>query len=112
MDKQSINMWMMLNAKYFESKDLPLIKSNLEKLSEEKALILQLIDFKDPNTMLIVSILVGTLGVDRFLLGDVLIGIFKLFTLGGLGIFTIIDWILIPKRAREKNLEEFSRLVL
>ena len=41
------------------------------------------------------SVIVGTLGVDRFYLGKIGTGILKLITFGGLGVWTIIDIILI-----------------
>ncbi|MBU4198704.1 MAG: TM2 domain-containing protein [Verrucomicrobia bacterium] len=46
-------------------------------------------------TALLLSILLGSLGVDRFYLGYVLLGILKLFTFGGFGIWWLIDVILI-----------------
>jgi TM2 domain-containing membrane protein YozV len=44
---------------------------------------------------LILSILLGSLGVDRFYLGYTGLGIVKLITCGGAGIWYIIDIILI-----------------
>ena len=44
---------------------------------------------------LILSIFFGTLGIDRFYLGKIGTGILKLITLGGLGIWSLIDIILI-----------------
>jgi TM2 domain-containing membrane protein YozV len=44
---------------------------------------------------LILSILFGSLGVDRFYLGYIGLGAVKLITCGGLGIWWLVDLILI-----------------
>lgn len=38
--------------------------------------------------------LLGELGIDRFMRGQILFGVLKLITLGGCGIWWLIDWII------------------
>lgn len=53
---------------------------------------------KDYMTALLLSIFLGGLGIDRFYLGYTGLGIAKLLTLGGCGIWHLIDLILIAIR--------------
>jgi TM2 domain-containing membrane protein YozV len=80
-------------------------------MDDSKWPALQMQQFKDPTTLLIVSLLGGSLGIDRFMLGDTGMGIGKLLTCGGLGIWSIIDWFLIMPAAREKNLALFQSVL-
>lgn len=50
---------------------------------------------KDWMVTLILAILVGTLGIDRFYSGSIMLGVLKLVTLGGLGIWWLIDLIML-----------------
>lgn len=50
---------------------------------------------KNKTTALILSILLGELGIDRFYLGYTGLGILKLITGGGFGIWWLVDIILI-----------------
>ena len=66
---------------------------------------------KDPTTTLIISILAGSLGIDRFMIGDTGLGVGKLLTCGGLGIWTIIDWFMIQGVTREKNMQKMQQIL-
>jgi TM2 domain-containing membrane protein YozV len=105
MDVQKVDMFILSNSKYFDSLQLMSIKEQLVNAQEEKWARLQTLQFKDPIITLIVSFVAGSLGIDRFLIGDTGLGVAKLLTCGGVGIWTIIDWFLIMGVTREKNLQ-------
>lgn len=112
MDSQKVDMFIMSNGKYFESHQLPRIRERLLAIDDEKWLMLQTLQLKDPTTSLIVSLLGGSLGIDRFLIGDTGLGVGKLLTCGGLGIWTIIDLFLIMDATRDKNFEKIQRFFI
>jgi len=58
---------------------------------------------KSKSTALILSWLLGWLGADRFYLGDVGLGILKLLTFGGCGIWSLIDAILLTVGTWDKD---------
>ena len=111
MEQQKVDMFLMTYAKYFEGYQISLIRDQLVKLDDSKFINLQSANLKDPTTMLIVSLIGGHFGVDRFLLGETGLGIAKLLTCGGFGIWTVIDWFLIMGRTRDINLQRVQRVL-
>jgi hypothetical protein len=109
MDVQKVDMFIMSNSKYFDSFQLQAIKQQLAGTSENKEAKLQILQFKDPSITLIISIFLGSLGIDRFFIGDIGLGIGKLVTIGGIGIWTIVDWFLIQRATKEKNLKTLEK---
>jgi TM2 domain-containing membrane protein YozV len=59
---------------------------------------------KSKIVLVIISFLgLGILGIDRMYAGQIGLGLLKLFTLGGLGIWAFIDWIFIIINAISKS---------
>jgi TM2 domain-containing membrane protein YozV len=108
MEAQKVDMFIMSNSKFFESHNLNTIRERLLAIDDSKWALISTVQLKDPSTSLIVSIVAGSLGIDRFMIGDVGLGIGKLLTCGGFGIWTIIDWFMIQKSTREKNMQKIQ----
>jgi TM2 domain-containing membrane protein YozV len=109
MEAQKVDMFIMANAKFFEGHHIPAIRERLIALDDSKWVLVSTVQFHDPTTSIIVSIVGGTLGIDRFIIGDTGLGIGKLLTCGGFGIWTIIDWFLIMGATREKNMAKLQQ---
>ena len=92
-----------VKKKYFEPGQILFIKDRLLALEDDKFALICSLDYKDPTILLLISIFVGSFGIDRFLVGDTGLGVAKLLTGGGCGIWTIVDWFLIQGRTREQN---------
>ena len=69
---------------------------------------IRLAQSKDPTIVLLISIFLGQFGIDRFFVGDTMMGVLKLITCGGCGIWTIIDWFLIMGVTKDKNYARFN----
>lgn len=111
MDQSKVDMFLISNAKYFESHQIGTIRSTLLELDDSKWPLISTMQFKDPVTSLILSLFTGQLGIDRFIIGDIGLGVGKLLTCGGLGIWTIVDWFLIQDATRQKNLDQLQQVI-
>ena len=106
MDEQRINQILMVYADKLPAMSIESIKNRiLYSRLDENSLQILLMQMKDPTIALILSILTGSLGVDRFYIGDIGMGLGKLLTGGGCGIWWLIDIFLIMDATRQKNLE-------
>ena len=112
MDAQKVDMFLMTNSSKLPASHIPIIRDRLLYMDESKLIYLQTCDFKDPTIILIISVFLGSLGIDRFLIGDVALGVGKLVTLGGCGIWMIIDWFLIMDATKKKNQEQLQNILM
>ena len=106
-----IDQWLSVNAKFLPSEQLQYIRQRLEALPESQLQVLYTLSFQDPMIMLIISIFAGSLGIDRFMLGQVGLGVGKLLTAGGCGVWTIVDWFLIMDATRQANAEKLFAII-
>lgn len=103
MDAQKVDMFIMTNQKYLPPEKIVYIKQKLLEADDSKLTLASTIEFKDPTTILLVSIFLGGLGIDRFMLGETGMGVLKLLTGGVCGILALIDWFTVSKKAKDIN---------
>ena len=100
------------NQKKFKTMDLMAIKEQLDKMSDKELFMLNSIDFKDPTISLLLSVIVGGFGIDRFYIGDTGLGVLKLLTAGGLGVWWIVDMFVITDKTKKNNIKDFHEVLV
>ena len=111
MESQKVDLYLADKAKYLPADKILYVKEKLMALDDEKYALLISQDLKDPTISLILSLFLGSLGIDRFFIGDIGLGVLKLLTCGCCGIFTIVDWFLIMNKTKETNLNKLMLLL-
>ena len=100
------------NQKKFKTMDLMAIKEQLDKMSDKELFMLNSMDFKDPTISLLLSVIVGGFGIDRFYIGDTGLGVLKLLTGGGLGVWWIVDMFVITDKTKKNNIKDFHEVLV
>ena len=103
MDKQQIEMWLMSHQGDFAPDKIMYLRDKFAHVSEETAMRAMAVELKNPTTMFLISLFLGVLGVDRFMLGDTGMGVLKLLTGGVCGIMALVDLFSVSQKAKELN---------
>ena len=111
MSSQNVDMWMIANQKYFPEESIVYLKQKLATITDEKFALLSSVQLKSPTTSLLFSLFLGSLGVDRFIIGDTGMGVLKLLTAGCCGILTIVDWFTIQKKTKQLNFNKVMAIL-
>lgn len=76
--KKRVQRFLVENKKYLPQNRFNEIREKLLSITDDQWSHVEYIKFQDPTMMLVLSVLVGEIGVDRFLLGDTTNGVLKL----------------------------------
>ena len=107
-----ITAFLSKNQKKFNPQDILRLKKEFDGMSDAELLALTNTEFKDPTLSLVLSVLVGGLGVDRFYIGDIGAGVGKLLTGGGLGVWWLVDLFIIQKKTKKNNSEDLDETMM
>ena len=105
MTQEQVNQLIQINADKISPEFIETIRERLLNADDGTAQAL-FANLKSPTTMLIISILLGGYGIDRFMLGETGMGVAKLLTCGGCGIWAFIDWFSISDKTKKFNAEK------
>ncbi len=109
MRQEFIQNFMMKNGECFDSYQLSQVQQLLENIDDAKAPIILGQSFQTPNIILIIAIV---LGWDRFFLDDIAMGVLKVITCYGCGIWWLLDIFTAKKRTTEYNFRKLSEIVM
>lgn len=112
MNAQQVDQYLIQYGRYFENHHVPRIREQLLNVDESKWANVLAADLKDPLIMMMLSLTGGTLGIDRFVNGETGLGVGKLLTCGGFGIWVIVDWFMIMGAVRERNVMNLQQALM
>ena len=106
MDQNKVNQLLFTLSSKLPPETIPMVRERLLNSEIDEMVFYSLTStLKDPTISLVLSIVLGYFGVDRFYIGDVGLGVGKLITCGGCYVWWLIDIFLIMNRTRQRNFE-------
>lgn len=111
MRQEQIDLFMATNANNFPAAMKPTIRMALTQCPEDRWPVISDMSFKNPVVSLILSIFLGEFGFDRFYIGNTGLGILKLLTGGGCGVWWLIDLFLIMESTRRINYNKLRQVL-
>jgi hypothetical protein len=109
MKQEIIQQFMMQNGECFDPMMQAEIQKQLEEVDDSKSGMLLGGSYQKPSLILIIAIL---LGWDRFFLDDIGLGVVKILTGFGCGVWWLIDIFSAKKRTYEFNYKKFQQALM
>jgi TM2 domain-containing membrane protein YozV len=102
MTKEQIDQLIQVNLDKIAPEFIESIRQRLENADEGVAQA-AFSNLKGSTFVFLMAFFFGCFGVDRFMLGETGMGVLKLLTCGGCGIWSIVDWFTAGGRTRKYN---------
>lgn len=109
MNPQLVQQFLLQNGSCFDPLQLPVIQERLAEVDDAKSANILGANFQNPTVILIIAIL---LGWERFFLDDIGLGILKVLTCYGVGIWWLVDIFTAKKRTYAFNFARFQQALL
>lgn len=114
MDIEKVNMFIATKGEYFPAEAIPMIRERLLNANAESEMAILSLSYISPVLNIVLSVFFGEIGIDRFIIGDIGLGIGKLLTTCccGLGlVWWFVDLFLIMDATRKKNLDKLMAFI-
>lgn len=109
MKQETIQSFLLMNGEKFDSYQLPEIQRQLESIDDSKSGMVLGVSLQNPTLILILAIFTGW---DRFFIGDIGLGVLKVITCNGCGIWWLVDIFSAKKRTYQYNYKKFTEMLL
>jgi len=109
MKPELVQAFMLKNGECFDMMTVQDVQSKLAEIDDSKAAPMISLNLQKPTLMLIIAIL---LGWERFFLDDIGLGVVKVLTCYGCGIWWLIDIFSAQKRTYAYNYKKFCEAIM
>lgn len=109
MKPELVQAFMLKNGECFDQMVIQDVQNKLEDLDDSKSALMMSLNLQNPTIVLIIAIV---LGWDRFFLEDIGLGVLKVITCYGCGIWWLIDIFSAQRRTYEYNYQKFIRTLM
>ncbi len=107
-DRSKVDYFIAANASKFEPGVIMEVRDHVAAMNDDQFTIIQATaNLREPWLIFAVAVF---LGWDRFFLDDIALGILKVITFGGLGIWWFIDLFTVMGRTRRFNYRRFIQI--
>lgn len=108
MTEEQVKIYLISNKNNFRYFDKLFLKKKLLEIDDTTSKVILSTELKSPLTSFIISFFLGAYGVDRIYIGQIGMGILKLFTFGGFTVWYFIDLFRIYRITQKINFNKIS----